>query len=344
VPDLNDEFFRQLNGTPTVSCLAQLQSPDEVDLLIANGGLAGRISNVGSVFDAKRYLYCKLQNNPSYQSVHPSFGTFLSAEQNTSVGKFYQLEKAIDDAHKLSSTDKTALGNAKAQRDALVESMGQQGMSQAQLLAKITELSGVDEDAQKVLAQQEANKSGLLNNAMTIWQSITPQNVFERYRKDVLGIYLASQTQQGGLLTEGQVEDLQDIAILCSEAGGSAVYLAQGFLPECDRSEIMSLIELCHEMPEAKPRENTDARHILISEDAQAQVSPNPAKDWVNIVSVRQMEGRAEVYALTGQLVASRNLAFGDNPIRFDLNSGLYVLRVVYENGDISSHKLVINK
>jgi len=344
VPDFNDEFFDQDPGTPTVSCLAQLQSPDEVDLLIANGGFAGRISNVGSVFDAKRYLYRKLQENPAYLSSHSSFGAFISAEQNTSVGKFYLLEKAIDDAHKLSGKDKTALGNAKAQRDALVEAMGQQGMSQAQLLAKITELSGVDEDAQEVLAQQEAAKSGLLNNAMTIWQSITPQNVFEQYRKDVLGIYLASQTQQGGLLTEGQVENLQDIAKLCSEAGGSAVYLAQGFLPECARAEIMAIIEQCHEMPEADPRENPNARHILISEDAQVQVSPNPAKDWVNIVSVRQMEGRAEVYALTGQLVASSTIAFGDNPIRFDLNSGVYVLRIVYGNGDNSSHKLVINK
>jgi hypothetical protein len=71
---------------------------------------------------------------------------------------------------------------------------------------------------------------------------------------------------------------------------------------------------------------------------------PNPAQDWVNIVSVRQMEGRAEVYALTGLLVASRNIAFGDNPVRFDLNSGLYVLKITYDNGDISSHKLVIGK
>ncbi len=344
VPDFNDEFFDQDPGTPTVNCLAQLQSPDEVDLLVSNGGFAGRISNVGSVFDAKRLLYRKLQENPTYLSSHSSFGAFISAEQKTSVGKFYLLEKAIDDAHKLSGADKTALGNSKAQRDALVEAMGQQGMSQAQLLAKITEVSGVDEDAQEVLAQKEANKSGLLNNAMTIWQSITPQNVFEQYRKDVLEIYLASQTQQGGLLTEGQVGDLQNIAKLCSEVGGSAVYLAQGFLPECARTEIMAIIEQCHEMPEADPRENPDARHILISENAQAQVSPNPAKDWVNIVSVRQMEGRAEVYALTGQLVASRNIAFGDNPIRFDLNSGVYVLQIIYENGDNSSHKLVINK
>jgi hypothetical protein len=168
--------------------------------------------------------------------------------------------------------------------------------------------------------------------------------VFEQYRKDVLGIYLTAQTQQGGILTKRQVGDLQEIAKLCPEAGGSAVYLAQGFLPECSRAAIMDVIERCHEGPEAEPREDTNARHILIGEDARAQVSPNPAKDWVNITSVRQMEGRAEVYTLTGQLVASGTIAFGDNPIRFDLNSGIYALRIIYENGDIASHKLVINK
>ena len=56
------------------------------------------------------------------------------------------------------------------------------------------------------------------------------------------------------------------------------------------------------------------------------------------------MEGRAEIYTLTGQLVAARTIAFGDNPVRLDLSSGVYVLRVVYGNGEISSHKLVINK
>lgn len=168
--------------------------------------------------------------------------------------------------------------------------------------------------------------------------------MYEQYRKDVLGVYLTAQTQQGGLLTEGQVEDLQDIAKLCSEAGGSAVYLAQGFLPECDRAAIMDIIEQCHELPEAEPRENADARHILISEDAQVQVSPNPTHDWVNIISVRQMEGRVEVYALTGRLVAARIIAFGENPLRFDLPSGTYILRVIYENGDTLSHKLVIIK
>lgn len=344
VPDFDDEFFLQTSGSPTVNCLDQIQSPDEVDLMIANGSFAATIVNQGSVFDARRFLYKKLMENPAYQSAHASFAAFLSAEQNTSVGKFYQLEKAVDDAHRLSANDKATLDNLKTQRAALEQQMGQEGASQSQLLEYIAQMKSLDQTADAILSQHEAAKGNALIVAMSIWQSISPQNVFEQYRKDVLGIYLNAQNQQGGLLTEGQVEDLQEIAKLCSEVGGSAVYLAQGFLPECDRVEIMALIEQCHEVPEAEPRDNTDARHILISEDAQAQVSPNPARDWVNIVSVRQMEGRAELYALTGQLVASRNIAFGDNPLRFDLNSGVYVLRVIYDNGDVSSHKLVINK
>jgi len=343
-PDFNDEFFLQTSGTPIVNCLTQLQAPDEVDLLIANGGFAARIVNEGSVFDAKRFLYKKLMENPGYQTADPAFAAFLSAEQNTSVGKFYQLEKAIDDAHRLSAGDKAVLGNLKVQRESIDQSMAQQGATQSQLLGYIAQRESLDSAAYFIVYQHEAGMTTALNNAMSIWQSISPQNLFEQYRKDVLGIYLSAQTQQGGLLTEVQVEGLQDIAKLCSEVGGSAVYLAQGFLPECDRAEIMELIEQCHEVPEAEPRDNTDARHILISEDAQVQVSPNPAQDWINIVSVRQMEGRAEVYALTGQMVAAKNITFGDNPIRFDLNSGVYILKVTYDNGDMSSHKIVINK
>lgn len=344
VPDFNDEFFLQTSGTPTVNCLSQLQAPDEVDLMIANGSFAATIVNQGSVFDAKRFLYKKLMENPAYQSAHASFATFLSAELNTSVGKFYQLEKAIDDAHRLSAGDKVTLDNLRTQRAALEQQIGQEGASQGQLLGHIAQIKSLDSTAYAILAQHEAAKGSALIAALSIWQTISPQNVFEQYRKDVLGIYLTAQTQQDGILTEGQAEDLQDIAKLCSEAGGSAVYLAQGFLPECDRAEIMAIIEQCHEVPEAEPRDNTDARLILISEDARAQVSPNPARDWVNIVSVRQMEGRAELYSLTGQLVASRHIIFGDNPLHFDLNSGVYVLRIIYDNGDVSSHKLVVNK
>ena len=40
----------------------------------------------------------------------------------------------------------------------------------------------------------------------------------------------------------------------------------------------------------------------------------------------------------------AKNITFGDNPIRFDLNSGVYILKVTYDNGDMSSHKIVINK
>ena len=346
IPDFNDEFFERTNGTPTVNCLAQLTAPDEVDLLIATGGFAASVQNQGAVFDAKRFLYKKLQENPAYQSVHSAFSAFLSTQQNTSVGKFYQLEKAIDDAHKLSATDKATLNNLQTQRESLDQSLGQQGASQGQLIAQILQQKSIDGLAYAILAQHEANKANALSNALSIWQSISPQNVYEQYRKDVLGIYLTSQTQQGGQLTAAQADDLQDIAKLCSEAGGSAVYLAQGFLSACDRAAIMSLIEQCHEVPKYEERNDFSSNHILISENAEAQVqvSPNPAQDWVNIVSVREMAGRAEVYSLTGQLVATAPISFGENLLRFDLGSGVYVLRVVYGNGDTSSHKLVVSK
>ncbi len=344
IPDVNDEFFEQTDGTPTVNCISQLTEPDEVDVQIASGGFEANVTNQGSVFDAKRFLYKKLMENPAYQSAHSSFAAFLFAEQNSSVGKFYRLEKAIDDAHRLNANDKAALDNLQTQCEAIDQSMAQQGATQSQLLGYIAQRKSLDSIAYAILAQHEVNKTAVLSNAVLIWQSISPQNVFEQYRKDVLGIYLTAQTQQDGLLTEGQVEELQDIAKLCSEVGGSAVYLAQGFLPECDRAEIMAPIEQCHEVPEYQERNNALSNHIRISEDAQVQVSPNPARDWVNIVSVRQMAGRAELYSLTGQLMATTPISFGDNRLRFDLHSGVYILRVVYDNGDASSHKLIVNK
>lgn len=344
-PDFNDEFFfPDLEGTPSINCLTQLQAPDEVDLLIANGGFAGRIDNAGSVFDAKRYLYHKLLENPAYQGLSTSFGSFLTDEQSTSIGKFYLLEKALNDAQKLNISDKTVLETSKTQRDAVVEAMNQQGMSQSQLLAKISELAGLGEDVQEIVTQKETSGAVLFSNAMSIWQSIVPQNIFEQYRKDVMGIYLTAHIQQGGLLTEEQVKDLQNIARLCPEEGGAAVYLAQSLLPECYRAEIQTLIDECRKTPEADQREKTGARHILISEDAQAHISPNPARDWVNVVSVRQMAGRAEIFSLTGQLMGSQIISFGDNPFRVDLHSGVYVLKVTYENGDIASYKLLINR
>lgn len=344
IPDANDEFVDEESGPLNINCAAQLSAPDWVDLSVANGSFAMNIQNQGAIFDTKRFLYKKLQENVAYQSVHPAFATFLSTEQSTSVGKFYQLEKTIDDAHRLSANNKTTLDNLKIQRSTLNQFLGQQGITQSQSLGYITQKKSLDGTAYAILSQHDANKVTALSSALSLWQTINPQNVFEQYRKDVLGIYLTSQTQQGGQLTTVQVQALQNIAKLCSEEGGSAVYLAQGFLPACDLTAIASFIEQCGAMPEVENREELQSNQILISEEAKAQLSPNPAQDWINITSVRQMAGQVEIYSLTGQLMATRVITFGENPLQLDLNSGVYLVRVVYANGDKSSHKLVINK
>ena len=312
-PDINDEFIDEEGDTLNINCAAQLFIPDWVDLSIANGGFATYVQNEGSVLDAKLFLYKKLQENAAYQSVHPAFVAFLSAEQNTSVGKFYQLEKAIDDAHRFSASDRTVLDNLKIQRAALSQLLGQQGATQSQSLGYITQKKALDGSAYAILVQHDASKATALNNALSLWQTISPQNVFEQYRKDVWGTYLTSQTQQDGQLTAAQINTLQDIAKLCSEVGGSTVYLAQGFLPACDLTAIASFIAQCGTVPEVKDREDLPSNQILISEKAQVQLSPNPAQDWVNIVSVREMAGQVEIYALTGQLMATRAITFGEN-------------------------------
>lgn len=179
-PDINDEFVDEESGTLNTNCATQLSDPDWVDLSIANGSFATNIQNQGSVLDAKLFLYKKLQENTAYQSVHPVFATFLSAEQNTSVGRFYQLEKAIDDAHRFSASDKTALHNLKIQCAALNQLLGQQGATQSQSLGYITQKKNLDGSAYGILLQHDANKATALSNAVSLWQTISPQNTFEQ--------------------------------------------------------------------------------------------------------------------------------------------------------------------
>ncbi len=72
------------------------------------------------------------------------------------------------------------------------------------------------------------------------------------------------------------------------------------------------------------------------------QIYPNPAKDFLNIVS--DFSGNVEIGNLSGATVYIGQIVEGENHFNFDLPSGLYVVNLIGDGGLVKSEKIIIQK
>ena len=88
------------------------EEADNFDIAIADGTYKSLSQKPVLAWDAERYLYKKLSENPNYVSKHKSFKEFLSRVDNKIVGKLHKIEKDIRDntqyseAQSIISTDR----------------------------------------------------------------------------------------------------------------------------------------------------------------------------------------------------------------------------------------------
>ncbi|MBQ1731987.1 MAG: T9SS type A sorting domain-containing protein, partial [Bacteroidales bacterium] len=74
-------------------------------------------------------------------------------------------------------------------------------------------------------------------------------------------------------------------------------------------------------------------------------IYPNPASDYVNIVSENAEISEVQVYDMVGRLVVSRQVA--DESLTLNVAGmvdATYFVRVIYTDGKASVSKLIINR
>ncbi len=68
---------------------------------------------------------------------------------------------------------------------------------------------------------------------------------------------------------------------------------------------------------------------------------PNPAKDVLSVL-MPEPSGTASIYAVSGKLMQTWNLSQGENTLNLDIQTGIYLLAVEADNGEIYTDRLIV--
>jgi hypothetical protein len=92
--------------------------------------------------------------------------------------------------------------------------------------------------------------------------------------------------------------------------------------------------------------DGTSARNESMEEEIESlKVYPNPAEDVLNVVVTDAIEGIAEIYAMDGTFIMSKDLSYGSAIIDVSgLAPGVYMVKTTNEAGEINVVQIVVNR
>ncbi|NUO01820.1 MAG: T9SS type A sorting domain-containing protein [Saprospiraceae bacterium] len=360
-PDDMDEFFDiDPFGIPSPGCNDGLTNPggtDELDRIIAQGEFIPPGDDPSLSWVLQRFLYQKLKKHPNFVVEHASFSPFMSAHANSSVGKFYEVHQSIESALKAEPAidihSKQALADISALVDSIVnidEAIGQEGATEAlvqikeDLMDQIHNLHWAYDSLNSVYNTQVIAN---LQNAYNQNEAIPVLQNYEVNEKTVNQIYLLSMMQQGGKLTLNQVAILEAIAQQDPKTGGPAVHAASLLLPDCNGLNTQYAIPNSGILPEyAQLSEDIKANDLLSNHSNKISVFPNPANSSFTIRNLNGTDGTLFLADMTGKVWAQYP-TFGEETqidIEANIPSGVYLLRVVMDDGTLFVEKLIIQR
>jgi len=93
-------------------------------------------------------------------------------------------------------------------------------------------------------------------------------------------------------------------------------------------------------------KEKVAAAGIYTNSDVTISTYPNPVSSELHIESGIKGKATIELHSNNGQLVIQEGIEFTDAPLLFDVRnfkSGLYLLIIKYNSGEVVSEKIIIN-
>jgi hypothetical protein len=304
----------------------------------------------------QRYLYHKFKNNPGLVSEHTSFPAYMSSKENASVGRFYEVHTAIEEALKAETNIDTQSEQALADIANLMESMAgideaieQEGPTAALVQDKenlIIQIHGLHWAYDSLKTVYEAQVASNLQEAYDLNQAVSVTHDFEVNEKTVNQIHLLSLMQQGGELTESQVAALQAIAEQDPKQGGPAVHTALGLLQECAKPEIEPQYRVSQQAgsEDAVFAEHEKSSAKRLGFEGQISIFPNPASSAFVVINPLGNTGTLTLTDITGKMWMQQT--FSEQETTFEIRSGtpsgVYLLKLTMDDGTSLLEKLVI--
>lgn len=358
------EFYKtDLNGSPSSSCVQELTNPEDPELLemqLADEVYPFPENDTVTEWNLKSYLYKKLRRDTSLLNTYSSFVNFLSENENTNIGYFYNLSKKIEEAFTAHDTIKTQSKYILDEIIEIVDSLSivdnqiENDSDQTSILIleslKLTNINQIIDLLNNYFYRNQVYKTNQilrLEEADLLVQSINPLTTLEineyQVKRTYLELLLNNQTQ----LNSTQIQILKNIGVQCQSTGGLAVIEALTLLPECE----LQIMDLCPnailadvnpitiELPDEEEMVGpTEKNRIQLSLSKSTPLEffvtiPNGNTAQVCVFDINGKEVFKQVISTNNQSI---NL---DNLVQF----GIYFAKIQLENGNFITEKLVVN-
>jgi len=183
-------------------------------------------------------------------------------------------------------------------------------------------------------------------NVDLVISAFVPMMDLHRYKSFFNYFLCLLQIEQNGQHNSLQIQQIKDIARLCPEEAGMTVYIAQGLLSDCDLAEIEEEIAACTPELEVEPRSKYPQQSNDLGGIPEKGFFfyPNPSKGKVLFSNQKGVQGKAAIFSAAGHLLKSYTVKEGEHFWNIDLPSGIYLIRITFDNGELITDQLILNK
>ena len=383
-PNSSETWFNIEDGIAPFNCNTENTCPEgigyhglvndddddvtKLDELIATQNLSTDGYDVSMTWMAKRHLFQKLKtigfddseiSTPSDQLM----ASFYSAEINTSVGQFYNIDESINDLLTLDISNESSLLSQRNTFDEKINALENleteihsDDLSENQLLIKMAEkenlllqLISLDENGISFSELISNQKKAAIEDVLEDNALITSSTVYESNEKDINQIYLNNQLKLEDSYFAQDVITIERIANQCPLTGGDAVYKARAIMASINPNQTFDDLILCRQDDESKRLENNEEKQIT-----DIKIQPNPASDIFEVfVSTTEQDLNDDplimiIYNSIGQKILEREIKY-EVKERIDVENfgaGIYTVTIRNRKGVLlqSSKAIVFSK
>lgn len=297
----------------------------------------------------------------AYAAIHDLYGAapndeeltaFIAEQKTTTVGKFYELERELQNLSPITTEVIEQLVQLREDIDISTSQVKDfvAGLAEIPRLEQIEsikqrislgtdlELANAVEQYNELYAQIEVTRRDRANTLLFSLSAIPVIQPYEVLELEVYSIYL---NLVAGNITEIDVataERLLDIALLCPAEAGEAALKARILYALYDSTPLPQW-EDCIEFRESETEDR------LIETTIRIQPNPSSGMTTISLPATPSDNTYWQVYDLTGRLLASGQLQSAKEAIHLaNLVAGVYQLNIARENKLIHTEKIVIIK
>lgn len=196
----------------------------------------------------------------------------------------------------------------------------------------------------KILQDEFLNHQNYKNekaaSVIELLEALPADNILEQNRKNVLLIFTQTIAQEIYQLNDLQVAIISDIAHQCPGEGGSSVYTARSIYQWIEE-KVFNDEDLC------VAGERSKGANPIFNMDFS--ISPNPANELLTIIFSKSMEDEAQIslWNISGQKMLENTIQFAQPTVQVPLRAvpeGMYFLQLRTSNGQIVTHKLMVER